>query len=489
MTALLAAGLLWFATADGDTVETALRKFAQVYAVLEREGASPVDPRQAIYGGAIPGMLRALDPHSVFFDPEQFEQLRKMQESVSRGFGSIVDVLPGRVIVLEATPGSPAARAGLAPGDEIVAINGIPLDRLDTQQLVQLLTESRQRPANIDVRRAGSARTLQFVLTPEEMLTPSVERAFLLRPGVGYVRVTSFDANTGEEVRKAIEKLGGASLRGLVLDLRRNPGGLLASALEVASLFLAPGKTLVSIRGRAAPSSQEVVPPGTQPYEFPLAVLVDGQTASAAEIVAGCLQDHDRAVIVGQPTFGKGLVNTVYPLSEQAGLALTTAFYYTPSGRSIQRPLASGQLREATEAARRKAEASSYRTAGGRIVQGGGGIVPDQIVREKPPTRLQVFLEASGALPRFATVYLQRHPRPPESFEVTPEVMEEFREYLAGERVLPGVWEWSEIRGWIMSRLKAEIFNQAFGVEKGDQVEAQRDAAIQTALEAILSRE
>lgn len=487
MTPLVAASLLLFASPDGDSLDSALRKFAQVYATVERYAASPVNPEEAIYGGAIPGMLRTLDPHSVFFDPEQFEQLRKMQESVSRGFGSIVNVLPGRVIVLEATPGSPAARAGLAPGDEIVAINGIPLDRLDTPQLIQLLTESRQRPANIDVRRPGSARTLQFVLTPEELLTPSVDRAFYLRPGVGYVRVVSFDANTGAQVREAIEKLGGASLRGLVLDLRRNPGGMLASALEVASLFLAPGKTLVSIRGRAVPSSQEVVPPHATPYEFPLAVLVDGQTASAAEIVAGCLQDHDRAVIVGQPTFGKGLVNTVYPLSEQAGLALTTAFYYTPSGRSIQRPLPAGQLRDATQAARQTAAANQFRTDGGRIVAGGGGITPDQIVREKPPTRLQTFLEASGAFTRFATVYLQRHPRPSEEFEVTPEVMEEFREYLLNERVLPGVWEWSEIRAWMMSRLKTEIFNLAFGVEKGDQVEAQRDPAIQTALKAIAS--
>lgn len=484
MMLLPVAVLLWLQASGGEDLEQALRTFAKVYAAVERNVASPVDPQQAIYGGAIPGMLRTLDPHSVFFDPEQFEQLRKMQESVSRGFGSIVNVLPGRVIVLEATPGSPSARAGLAPGDEIVAINGIPLNRLDTPQLIQLLTETRQRPASIDVRRPGSARTLQIVLTPEDMLTPSVERAFFLRPGVGYVRVTSFDAQTGAELRKAIEKLGGASLRGLVLDLRKNPGGMLAAALEVASLFLDPGKTIVSIRGRAVQSSREIVPADAKPYPFPLAVIVDGQTASAAEIVAGSLQDHDRAVIVGQPTFGKGLVNSVYPLSEGTGLALTTAFYYTPSGRSIQRPLESGQLSRAIPAVSQGSPAE-FRTDAGRPVSGGGGIEPDLIVREKAPTRLQVFLEASGAFVRFATVYLQRHPRPAENFEVTPEVMEEFRSFLVDNNILPGVWEWSEIRAWMMSRIKTEIFNQAFGVEKGDQVEAQNDLAIQTALKAL----
>lgn len=486
MMLLPVAVLLWFQASGGEALEQALRTFARVYAAVERNAASPVDPQQAIYGGAIPGMLRTLDPHSVFFDPEQFEQLRKMQQSVSRGFGSIVNVLPGRVIVLEATPGSPSARAGLAPGDEIVAINGIPLDRLDTPQLLQLLTETRQRPASIDVRRPGSSRTLQFVLTPEDMLTPSVERVFFLRPGVGYVRVTSFDAQTGAEVKKAIEKLGGASLKGLVLDLRKNPGGLLAAALEVASLFLEPGKTIVSIWGRAVQSSREIVPPEAKPYSFPLAVLVDGQTASAAEIVAGSLQDHDRAVIVGQPTFGKGLVSSVYPLSEQTGLALTTAFYYTPSGRSIQRPLESGQLSRTIPAVS-QAPQGEFRTDSGRVVAGGGGIQPDVVVQEKPPTRLQVFLEASGAFTRFATTYLQRHPRPSEDFEVTPEVMEEFRSFLLDNNVLPGVWEWAEIRAWIMSRLKTEIFNQAFGVEKGDEVEAQRDVSIQAALKALFS--
>jgi len=259
---------------------------------------------------------------------------------------------------------------------------------------------------------------------------------------------------------------------------------MLAAALEVASLFLDPGKTIVSIRGRAVQSSRETVPEDAKPYSFPLAVIVDGQTASAAEIVAGSLQDHDRAVIVGQPTFGKGLVNSVYPLSEGTGLALTTAFYYTPSGRSIQRPLESGQLSRAIPAVS-QGSPGEYRTDAGRPVSGGGGIQPDIVVREKAPTRLQVFLESSGAFVRFAAVYLQKHPRPGENFEVTPEVMEEFRSYLVDNNILPGVWEWSEIRAWMMSRIKTEIFNQAFGVEKGDQVEAQNDVAIQAALKAL----
>jgi carboxyl-terminal processing protease len=466
------------ASATGQDLENAMRTFTAVYAAVEREAAERVDPAGAIYGGAIPAMLRPLDPHSVFLDPDQFQQLQRLQESVSKGFGSVVNALPGRVIILQPLPGTPSARAGLAPGDEIISVNGMALDRLGIEQLIAVLEEARKRPATLDVRRPGSARTLRFVLTPEEMQMPSVAGAFLLRPGAGYVRVSSFDVQTGTDIKQAIEKLGGRQLKSLVLDLRNNPGGLLPAALETAALFLKPGQTLVTVRGRAIPAADERVAKDAEPYTFPLAVLMNGRSASAAEIVAGCLQDHDRAVIVGEPSFGKGLVETVYPLAEGAGLALTTAFYYTPSGRSIQRPLPSGQL----SAIRPDRE---FLTDSGRIVLGGGGIQPDYGVQEKLPTRLQMFLDASGAFPTFATQYLRQHPGISETFEVTPQVLDEFQAFLAERKVLPGVAEWSEVRSWISNRLKTEIFNQAFGVDRGDQVEAQRDAAILAALKAL----
>ena len=482
MLAFLPALFLAVQPASGDGLEAYVRAFAKVYATVEREAADPIDPNKAIYGGAIPAMLRPLDPHSVFFNPDQFDQLRKMQDSVSRGFGSVVSIVPGRVIVLQAEAGTPSAKAGLAPGDEIVAINGYRLDRLDTEQLIQLLSESRQRPASLDVRRPGSARILAFVLTPEDMQAPSVERVFFVRPGVGYVKVSSFDAQTGADLRKAIEKLGGVALKGLLLDLRKNPGGLLTSALDTCSLFLKPGQTLVTVRGRAIQSSEEKTPESAKPYVFPLAVLVDEQSASASEVVAGGLQDHDRAVIVGRPTYGKGLVESVFPLSEGTGLALTTAFYYTPSGRSIQRPLEAGQLSGANSPSRVQKD---YRTDSGRAVTGGGGIQPDRIVREKPPTRLQNFLDGSGAFTFFATVYIGAHSGVPENFEVTSDAMDEFRSFLLARNVAPGAGEWSQVRSWIANRLKTEILNQAIGVVKGDEVEAQRDAAILTALQAL----
>ncbi len=484
MLLLIPALLLLAPPPAADDLPERVKRFMEVYAAVEREAADPVSPEKAIYEGAIPGMLRRLDPHSVFFDPAQFDQLKQLQESTRKGFGSVVSVLPGRVIVLQVLPGTPAAKSGIGPGDEIIAINGIGLARLDLDQLIGLLSQARQQQARVDVRRPGNARLLSFALTPEELQSPSVERAFFLRPGIGYLRVSSFDAETGTQVRDAIERLGGRKLKGLVLDLRNNPGGLLTAALDTASLFLKPDQVLLSVRGRVVQSKEEKVPATASPYEFPLAVLVNGKTASAAEIVAGGLQDHDRAVVVGEPSYGKGLVESVFPLSEGTGLALTTAYYYTPSGRSIQRPLAGSQI-QSSSISNRFAQQREFRTDSGRLVRGGGGIQPDYEVYPEPMTRFRVALEATGAFTSFATEYTRRHGRATDTFEVAPAVLDEFQVYLSSRKIRPSVGEWSAERGWITNRLKTEIFNQSLGVERGDEVEAQRDPVIVTALEKM----
>ncbi len=467
-----------------EDLEAVVRKFSHAFAVVEREAADPVEPETAIYKGAIPGMLRHLDPHSVFFDPGQFEQLKELENSTRKGFGTVVSVLPGRVIVLQALPGTPSAKAGIAAGDEIVAINGYRLDTLSLEQLVELLSQSRQQAARLDVRKPGNARPIQFVLTPEEMQAPSVDRAFHLKPGVGYLRVNSFDAGTGGEIKAAIEKLGGEQLKGLVLDLRNNPGGLLPAAIDTLSLFLKPGQVLVTVRGRASAGREERVPATAKPYTFPLAVLVNGRSASASEIVAGALQDHDRAAVVGEPSFGKGLVESVYPLSEGTGLALTTSFYYAPSGRSIQRPLPGGLL-AGPKGPAAATQRSVFKTDSGRVVSGGGGIRPDFEVYPAPLSPLQMVLDGTGSFPSFATEYLRKHPAIPEDFEVTPQLLDELQLYLSQRNIRPSVGEWSREREWIRNRLKTEILNQALGVARGDEVEAQRDPQILKALEAL----
>ncbi len=469
--------------AADDDLDSQMKSVIGAFAIVQQNAADPVTSEQAFYQGAIPGLLRRLDPHSVFFDPAQFEQLKRMESSTQKGFGSVVSLLPGRVIVLQTLPGTPSAKAGLAPGDEIVAVNGYIINRLDLDQLTELLSESRQQQAQLDVRPPGSAGIKHLVLTPEEMQAPSVERTFFVGAGIGYIRVASFDEKTSGQLKEAIEKLGGDRLAGLVLDLRNNPGGLLTAALDTCSLFLPPGAKIVTVRGRHVPEKSEVVPSIATPYGFKLAILINQKTASASEIVSGAMQDHDRATLIGQPSFGKGLVQSVFPLSEGAGLALTTALYYTPSGRSIQKPLDAAQFELAATTAHPNTQ-KEFRTDKGRVVTGGGGIQPDIVVYPPAANRLRAVLDASGSFTNFATEYL-RNNKVTADFEVTPQIMDEFRVFLSDRGIQPGIAEWSPEREFIVNRLKTEIFNQAFGVEKGDEVEAERDPVILRALEVL----
>ena len=482
LTAAVFCAAATMAAADDD-LDSQMKSVIGAFAMVQQNAADPVTSERAFYQGAIPGLLRRLDPHSVFFDPGQFEQLKRMESATQKGFGSVVSLLPGRVIVLQTLPGTPSAKAGLAPGDEVVAVNGYFINRLDLEQITELLTESRQQQAQLDVRPSGSTGIKHLVLAPEEMQAPSVDRAFFVGAGIGYIRVESFDEKTSGQLKEAIEKLGGDRLAGLVLDLRNNPGGLLTAALETCSLFLQPGSKIVTVRGRNVPEKSEVVPTIATPYGFKLAILINEKTASASEIVSGAAQDHDRGTIIGQASFGKGLVQSVFPLSEATGLALTTALYYTPSGRSIQKPLdaARFELAAATAHPNRQQE---FRTDKGRVVTGGGGIQPDLVVYPPATNRLRTVLDASGSFTNFATEYL-RDRKITADFEVTPQIIDEFRVFLSDRSIQPGISEWSGEREFIDNRLKTEIFNQAFGVEKGDEVEAERDPAILKALEVL----
>ena len=311
-----------------------------------------------------------------------------------------------------------------------------------------------------------------------------MDRAFFLKPGYGYIRIASWDIQTAKQLHDAIEKLSPDKLRGLVLDLRNNPGGIVKAALDAAAMFLEPGQRILTARGRSKEVDSADVPKNAQPYHFALALIVNEKTASASEILSGALQDHDRATIVGEPTYGKGLVQSVMPLSQGAGLAITTAFYYTPSGRTIQKPLRDSALSE-TFAEKRSGPLPTYQTDKGRKVTGGGGIQPDVLVAPASFTRLEGVLDASGAVTAFATQYLASHSPLPENFEVTSDVLDDFKVNLAGRAIQPGVGEWIADQQWIKSRLKEEIVTQARGVDKGDEVQAQRDPQVQAALKAV----
>ena len=484
--------LSFAAEAPKDEDARQMKRFIDAYRILEQNTADPFNVDQAFYQGAIPGLLRHLDPHSVFFDPGQYEQLKQMETSTRKGFGTVVSVLPGRVVVLQTLPNTPSEKSGMSPGDEILAVNNYRLDRLDSDQIVELLTESKQKPAQLVVRRPGSVRLLELTLTPENMQSSSVERVFELQPGIGYIKVSGFEERTAQQIQNGIEKLGGRNLKGLVLDLRNNPGGLMTAALETASFFLKPGQVILSAKGRNVPETIEKVPPDNRPYTFPVSVIVNGKTASAAEIVSGALQDHDRATIVGEPSFGKGLVQSVYPLSENTGIALTTALYYIPSGRSIQKTFASQRAFGADDfalgaTATHPNERTDFKTDSGRPVPGGGGIVPDIEVLPASLTQFRSVLEASASFTSFATEFLRNHKITP-GWDVSGQVLDQFQTWLSQRQIQPALHEWNENRGFIQSRLKTEVYNLAFGVDKGDEVEAQFDPQTQKALEAVLKK-
>jgi carboxyl-terminal processing protease len=464
-------------------LEPRLQEFVKALTVVTAEAADRATPDKLIYEGAIPSMLRQLDPHTQFFDPMQFDQLKQMQESEQKGFGSVVSVGPGRVTFLQTLPGTPSNRAGIMPGDDLVAINNISIAPLDAQQVIELLTEARQQKVTLFIRRQDSVRILQFTLSPELVDQPSVDRAFLLEPGYGYVRVAAWDVPTAKLLRDAIEKLGGGRLKGLVLDLRDNPGGLVKTAFDGAALFLKPGQRILTAKGRSGEGETAEVSLHATPYTFRLSVVINGKTASASEILAGALQDHDRATIVGEPSYGKGLVQSVMPLSGGSGLALTTAVYYTPSGRSIQKPLRNSAL--STTFSPEGVAGTIYKTDSGRPVTGGGGIMPDVRVEPERPTRFEGVLDSSGLMTEFATKYLQAHRPLPDSFEVTPDLLDDLRVDLSVKRIQPNLAEWTAERRWLSNRLKEEIVTQARGVDKGDEIHAQRDPQIREALDAL----
>ena len=459
-----------------------IKRFMDVFNVLDQHAADPLSADQAIFQGALPSALRTLDPHSAFFDADQFTQLQQMQKSESKGFGTIVSIVPGRVIVLQTIEGAPGAKAGLAAGDEILAINNIPLGNLEPEQLIQLLSAARQQVAVLDVRKPGNVRMFRLQLTPALVDSPSVDRVFLLAPGVGYLRITSFDEGTGKLVKESIEALGGGKLHALVMDLRDNPGGAVVSAAETAALFLQPDQLIFTVKPRSTSKNDEQplrVPKLNQPYSFPVALLMNGKSASAAEILAGALQDHDRATIIGEPSYGKGIVQSVFPLSQNTGMALTVAFYYTPSGRSIQKPLASGSLD-----VQARSTPGVFRTDGGRPVQGGGGIQPDEVVTPPYPSRLLTVMDATGSLTTFASEYIQtREIR--DDFEVTGAVLDNLRLYLSSRKIQPGLSDWLRDRDLIQSKLKQEVFNLKFGVAKGDEIEMRRDPVVLRAVQKL----
>jgi carboxyl-terminal processing protease len=470
-----------------------VRDFTKVLDVVQSNYAEPVDVDKTVYQGAIPGMLRMLDPHSNFFDARQFALLREDQRGKYYGVGMVIAPRENHTIVMSPYVGAPAYNAGIRPGDVISKVDDKATDGLSTSEVADLLKGPKGTVVKITVTREGYNDPLIFTVTRDEIPRHSVEIAFLLKPGVGYVRLTQFNETTDREIADALKMLGANSLDGLILDMRGNPGGLLNEAVAVGDMFLEKGQLIVSYHGRSAPERRFVALRGNQGLTVPLVILVNNNSASAAEIVTGAVQDHDRGLVVGETTFGKGLVQTVTPLAENTGLALTTARYYTPSGRLIQRDYKSISLYEYHYERKVPDHPSEIRqTDSGRQVTGGGGITPDIIVDAPKLDKFQealyrdeVFFPGEQGVGGFTRSYLGTKPSVTHSFEVDDHVIKEFKDYLAKHNVKYSEAEYSENLDWAKRKIKQEVFMSAYGTQEGFKVLLEADPQVQKAVESI----
>jgi carboxyl-terminal processing protease len=482
-------------SADQSQLRDSLKSFTNVYALVEQNYAEPIEGDKAdtvIYDGAIPGMLRTLDPHSNFYDAKAYARMREEQHGRYYGVGMTIQQQNNKVYVVYPAEGAPAFRAGIHPGDIIYAVDGkiVSIDGkiagglVSSDMVAKALKGPRGTHVQATMLREGQLKPLVFDLTRDEIPHPSVDLAYEIRPGVGYIHLSQFQETTAQEFVTALNGFG--NLKGLIFDLRGNPGGLLSQAVEVCDHLLAKGQGIVSQRGRANPDQVYSATHGNGGHTFPIVVLVNRNTASAAEIVSGALQDHDRALIVGETTFGKGLVQTVYDMSDHTmALALTTYHYYTPSGRLIQRNYSGVSLYDYyTHGGAQPADTASREvklTDAGRTVYGGGGIAPDEKIESPKSNRFQETLIYKDVFFHFAPIYLVNR-TVDKNFKVDAAVIAEFKKYLTSQEI---PWTEADLNGvmdWLKLSIKSQVLITQIGESQGLRARADWDPEIQKAL-------
>ncbi len=485
--------------------------------------------RDLVYA-SIGGMLRNLDPHTSFLPPVAYDTMRERQQSSFYGLGIYVGTRNGRLTVISPIEGTPGYEKGIRAGDIIHLINGEPTEEMNPNEAIRKLKGPKGTDVTVTLLRPGLDEPLEVTVTRAEIPQETVRHAHMLTPETGFLWITDFSRSTGGEVARALADLREQGMRRLILDLRGNGGGLLDQAIAVSDQFVPPGTTIVQTRGRIDSSHQSYRSSGRhEPLGLPIVVLVNGGSASASEIVSGAIQDHDVGLVVGESTWGKGLVQTVYELSYGAGLALTTARYYTPAGRLIQRDYSSywdyytgydadgdnGDEDESAREALRDAleedllegdggrPAASPETDGpekddrpvfytdlGRKVYGGGGVTPDYIVELDEDPAVITRLRIQSGFHRFP--FEQGVPEGVDStdWRVPEDYLERFWDWIVEEELvsaeeLEEALEDPDVERHARVRLRYEIFNTAFGLTEGFKAERQLDNQLARALELL----
>jgi carboxyl-terminal processing protease len=478
--------------------------FGLVYSEISQKYVDQIDPAKVLKAG-INGMLNTLDPYTVLIEQEDNAQLQIMTSGKYGGLGMLIGSRDGWPTVVEPPyEGTPAQRAGIREGDQIIEVDGKITKGISTNEAASRLRGEVGTPVVIKIKREGEEAPIEFRLIRAEIVVHDVSYSGIVRDGIGYVKLTRFSKNAGHEVREAIRDLRSQNLQGIILDLRFNPGGLLESAVAVAENFIKKGDPVVSTRGRVEGSAQKYVS-GKDPIagDLPMVVLVNEFSASASEIVAGAIQDLDRGVIMGAPTYGKGLVQTVVRLTNEAQLKVTTAKYYIPSGRLIQKE---SNLRrdemdifaedgdevpaaaEEEKAKQEKPDESStalYQTAHGREVFGGGGIKPDVEVPLPKLNQFEIALSRKMMLFNFAAQFAARHAELKPGFQVDEQMLALFQQFLTerqftyesqSEEHLASLRKAAEQDGYLADiKGELEALEQALLAEKKDDFAKSRD--------------
>jgi len=502
--------------ASQDRLNDRYEVYTKALAAVEREYVEPIEGSRLVYG-SIDGMLRTLDPHSSFLEPKQYERMREQQSGRYYGIGITIVSADGQITVtLPPFEGSPAYRAGIRRND-IIARVGQPIPGKtprtiawedtkgwQTEDVVKRVKGPKGTTVEISIRRPGVDALIDLTVERDEIQITSVRTAFMIAPGTGYVRMQDFIETTDEELGRALEKLKGLGMQRLMLDLRDNPGGPLDQAIAVSSRFLKRGQMVVQTKGRIANVDHTYRTESQGGYtEIPMIVLTNRNSASASEIVSGAMQDHDRALLVGETTFGKALVQGVYSISQGAGLALTTGRYYTPSQRMIQRPWDGAfdeyltySLRDQA-ATRDHAAADLKYTDAGRKVYSGGGIEPDHFVPGPVegfnPSRFSRMLKERGAFITFAERFTKEGDQRPAAksaalhkvapgWQVTDAMVTEFKEFVASERVRVDEAAFKNDVAFLKAMIQFEVNVDLFGIEEARRTLSKTDPQLQAAL-------
>ncbi len=501
-------------TDDKLALDRLARDYVKAMGLVHEKYVEEVD-YETLNTAAIQGMLRTLDPHSNYYDRKAFEEMRLEQRSQYYGIGASIQQRSRGVYIIETFKDTPATLAGLRYGDQIIAIDGRDTETWNSDQVRDHLRGELGTEVKVTVRRAAAPEPVTVTLERAAVDLPSISGHYLVKPGVGYVALSrGFHSTTSDELAAAIAGLKTQGMQSLVLDLRGNPGGFLDQAIRVADKFLQRGQIILSVRSRDGRAGGKDWPAESGlPETFPLVVLIDDGSASASEIVAGAIQDHDRGLVIGEPSFGKGLVQTIFPLSGGAGLTLTTARYYTPSGRLIQRDYSNGSSYEyhfrrnsnGDAQPAPKARTDMHRTDLGRTVYGGGGIEPD--IRTEAPaikdtegaiwtTGLFMFVRelmagriAAAANFKREAIEFDHQPQPGE-FIVKDEIMKAYRafmtDFLAKNQETGLTMKMvDEHLDWARRKIREEVLVAAYGVDTQKRMMADSDPQLQRAIAEI----